>query len=62
MLVLTRKVGETLCIGDNIQIHLSKLVGSRVFLAIQAPKEVSIKRGETIIESTSSEGGGEPVA
>jgi len=46
MLVLSRKVGEKLVIGGNITVVVSRIAGNRVTLAIEAPKEVRIVRGE----------------
>lgn len=46
MLVITRKKGESLLIGDDIEITVTKLEDGSVKLAINAPKEVSILRKE----------------
>lgn len=46
MLVLNRKVGEKICIDGQIVVTVSRIQGSRVSLAIQAPKEVHVMRGE----------------
>lgn len=46
MLVLSRKEGEKLVIGDNITIVVSKISGNRVTLGIEAPKDVKVIRGE----------------
>jgi carbon storage regulator len=46
MLVLTRKVGETLVIGDGIRITVAAIPGGRVRLAIDAPPEVRVDREE----------------
>ena len=46
MLVLSRKVGEKLVIGGNITVVVSRIAGNRVTLAIDAPQEVRIVRGE----------------
>lgn len=51
MLVLSRKVGERLVIGDNITVVVSKVVGNRVTLAVQAPADVRIVRGELKAET-----------
>ncbi len=48
MLVLTRKLGETIVIGDNVTLTLVKVAGNQVRLAINAPKNVSIVRNELI--------------
>lgn len=46
MLVLSRKVGQELIIGDNIRIVVSRVAGNRVSLAIQAPDNVHVIRAE----------------
>jgi carbon storage regulator len=46
MLVLTRKVGEKLMIGDQITIVVSRVAGNRVTLGIEAPLEVPVLRAE----------------
>ena len=48
MLVLSRKPGEKLCIGKNITVTVLEVHGNRVRLGIEAPKDVSITRGELI--------------
>ena len=46
MLVLSRKIGEKLVIGDNITVVVSRVAGNRVMLGIEAPHDVRIIRGE----------------
>jgi carbon storage regulator len=46
MLVLSRKKGETIVIGDNIIVTVVEIVGDRVRLAFEAPKDVTIHRRE----------------
>ncbi len=46
MLVLSRKEGEQLLIGDNIVLTVNRVSGNRVAIGIQAPREVPIVRGE----------------
>ncbi len=46
MLVLTRKLGETIVIGDNIIIKVVDIHGKQIRLGIEAPTEISIFRGE----------------
>jgi carbon storage regulator len=46
MLVLSRKEGEKLVIGDNIVLVVSKICGNRITLGIEAPADVKILRGE----------------
>jgi len=46
MLVLTRKLGESIRIGDNVVIKIVDLDGRHVKLGIEAPKNVSVNREE----------------
>ena len=46
MLVLSRRLGETLIIGDDIKITVLGISGNQVRLGIAAPKEVSVHREE----------------
>ena len=46
MLILSRKVGETLVIGGEIEVTVLGSKGNQVQLGIKAPKEVSVHREE----------------
>lgn len=46
MLVLSRKEGEQLIIGDDIVLTISRISGNRVAVGIEAPRSVRIIRGE----------------
>lgn len=46
MLVLSRKVGTKIRIGDNIVITIKRISGDRVSIGFEAPSEVTIVRGE----------------
>ena len=46
MLILTRRIGETLIIGDDVNITVLGVKGNRVRLGINAPKDVSVHREE----------------
>ena len=54
MLVLSRKIGEKLVIGDNITVVVSRVAGNRVTLGIEAPADVRIVRGELKNENDTS--------
>lgn len=46
MLVLSRKEGERVSIGDNVTLVISKISGNRVTIGIEAPRNVKVVRGE----------------
>jgi carbon storage regulator len=46
MLVLSRKIGEKIHVGNDITIEVRRVAGNRVTLAVEAPREVRILRGE----------------
>ena len=46
MLVLSRKIGEKIHVGNDITIEVRRVAGNRVTLAVDAPREVRILRGE----------------
>ncbi len=46
MLILQRKEGESLFIGEDVEVTIVWVVGARVRLAIRAPREVPVLRGE----------------
>lgn len=46
MLILTRKIGESLLIGDDVEITVLSIRGSQVKLGVKAPKEISVHRKE----------------
>ncbi|WP_308010427.1 carbon storage regulator CsrA [Blastococcus sp. LR1] len=46
MLTLTRSVGETIRIGDDIEVHVVEVRGGTVRLGFKAPREVAIHREE----------------
>ncbi len=46
MLVLSRKAGEEILIGDNIRLVVNRVSGNRVTIGIAAPDDVHIIRGE----------------
>jgi carbon storage regulator len=46
MLILTRRVGETLVIGDDVNVTVLGVRGNQVRLGVNAPKEVAVHREE----------------
>ncbi len=46
MLILTRRVGETLMIGDDIKVTVLGVKGTQVRIGIEAPKDVGVHRQE----------------
>ena len=64
MLVLTRKLGESIAIDDHIKIVVVQIKGKQVRLGIQAPKETKIHREEvySAIQEQNKEAAKAPVA
>lgn len=46
MLILTRRIGETLKIGDNIEVTILSLKGNQIRIGVNAPKDVEVHRSE----------------
>jgi len=57
MLVLSRKLNETIMIGDDIELKIVEVKGDTVRIGIEAPKALEILRGElvTSISATNTE-------
>lgn len=46
MLILTRKIGETLMVGDEVQVTVLGVKGNQVRIGVNAPKEIAVHREE----------------
>ena len=46
MLILTRRVGETLMVGDDVTVTVLGVKGNQVRIGVNAPKEISVHRVE----------------
>ena len=57
MLVLTRKLNQSIMIGDDIELTVLSVDGSKVRLGIQAPAEVPVFRTEIYVEIQRERGG-----
>ena len=55
MLVLTRKVGDSILIGSDIKIQVVKVKGCQVRLGIEAPKETKVFREEVLAKKPPQE-------
>ncbi len=65
MLVLTRRTGESLLIGDGVEIQVVRIEGDRVVIGIIAPPDVAVVRSELVRNPAGSPAappvdGGEP--
>ncbi|MBN2690021.1 MAG: carbon storage regulator CsrA [Gammaproteobacteria bacterium] len=46
MLILTRRIGESIVINDNVKIKILEIRNSQIKLGVEAPKDVSVHREE----------------
>ncbi len=62
MLILTRRVGETVMIGDAITVTVLGVKGNQVRLGVQAPRDVAVHREEIHDRIKREQDGGAPKA
>jgi carbon storage regulator len=46
MLILTRKLGEAIAIGDEVKVHLLEIKGRQVRIGVEAPPHITVHREE----------------
>ncbi len=60
MLILTRRVGETLMIGDEVTVTVLGVKGNQVRIGVNAPKEVSVQREDIYMRIQAEKVPGQP--
>ena len=62
MLVLTRKSNQSIMIGDDIEVSVLSVLGEKVRVGIQAPRDIPVYRKEVYLEIRRDEARGAPSA
>ena len=57
MLVLTRKPNQSIMIGDDIEVSVLAIMGEKVRIGIQAPRDIPVFRKEVYLEIQQEQGG-----
>jgi carbon storage regulator len=57
MLVLTRKSNQSIMIGDDIEVSVLAIMGEKVRIGIQAPRDIPVFRKEVYLEIQQEQGG-----
>ena len=57
MLILTRRSGEAVIVGDNVRIAVLDIRGNQVRLGVEAPREVTVHREEVYQRIVEEQGG-----
>ena len=57
MLVLTRKSNQNIMIGDDIEVSVLAIMGEKVRIGIQAPRDIPVFRKEVYLEIQQEQGG-----
>ena len=60
MLILTRRVGETIMIGDDVAVTVLGVKGNQVRIGVNAPKETSVHREEIYVKVKQEQAAGLP--
>ena len=60
MLILTRRVGETLMIGDEVTVTVLGVKGNQVLIGVNAPKDIAVHREEIYERIKREQDGGIP--